>query len=127
MMTDASQLNEIVSTSAVQNMDLSQLALIDFSDPQQLKKLFGSFQTQLHQLAKDKATLENKTQLIETMLMKENPDQMVLQEENTALKERVASLENIVIQLTNKTTTDTGVLKADVEQIWLISAAVGRG
>eukprot|EP01050_Picozoa_sp_SAG11_P003025 SAG11_NODE_162_length_13962_cov_19.035562_14_plen_1172_part_01 len=117
MMTDASQRTETVSTSAVQNMDLSQLALIDFSDPQQLKKLFGSFQMQLHQLAKDKATLGNKTQLIETLLMKENPDQMMLQEENTALKKRVASLESIVIQLSNKTTTDVQLLKVDVENI----------
>eukprot|EP01052_Picozoa_sp_SAG31_P022664 SAG31_NODE_1814_length_7210_cov_12.878920_3_plen_1696_part_00 len=117
MMTDASQRNEIVSTSAVQNVDLSQLTLIDFSDPQQLKKLFGSFQKQLHQLAKDKETLENKTQLIETMLMKENPDQMVLQEENTALKKRVASLERIVVQLSNKTTTESQLLKAKLENI----------
>ena len=33
MMTDASPLNEIVSTSALQNVDLSQLTLIDFFGP----------------------------------------------------------------------------------------------
>ena len=42
---------------------------------------------------------------------------MVLQEENTALKKRVVSLERIVVQLSNKTTTESQLLKADVENI----------
>eukprot|EP01050_Picozoa_sp_SAG11_P028759 SAG11_NODE_7816_length_1092_cov_2.361531_1_plen_359_part_01 len=66
----------------------------------------------------------NKTQLIEKTLMKQNQYKIVLQEENRALrleldrqKKRVTSLESTVAQLSNKTTTDTRFLKADVENI----------
>eukprot|EP01051_Picozoa_sp_SAG22_P003865 SAG22_NODE_195_length_15606_cov_21.340878_8_plen_1509_part_00 len=115
-----------LATTTNQQIVMNQLAAsTDFSDPHQLKELFGVFQTQLiqltkdkqvfeHRLTKDKETLEhqlanvkeaweNKTQLIET--------------ENTALKKRVATLESIVIQLTNKTTADTWLLKDDVKKM----------
>eukprot|EP01052_Picozoa_sp_SAG31_P005162 SAG31_NODE_223_length_19859_cov_14.949899_9_plen_1578_part_00 len=126
--------------STAHHIEMSHLAsTTDFSDPRQLKELFGAvvsgFQTQLYQLTKDKEALEhqltkdkevwmNKTQLIEKTLMKQNQYMIVLQEENRALrleldrqKKRVTSLESTVAQLSNKTTTDTRFLKAEVENI----------
>eukprot|EP01050_Picozoa_sp_SAG11_P021883 SAG11_NODE_3992_length_2119_cov_2.370297_2_plen_613_part_01 len=132
-----------VGMSRVQNkhIDTSQLANgTDFSNPQQLRQLFqamvtkldmvekenvelrsessnmqsqiddlqkdtltSDMQSQIDELQYDKSILENKTQLIEM--------------ENAALKKRVTSLESIVVQLADKTATDTEVVNADLESI----------
>eukprot|EP01050_Picozoa_sp_SAG11_P009506 SAG11_NODE_898_length_6638_cov_129.528062_2_plen_1631_part_00 len=115
-----------LAATKIQEIDSNKLTLgTDFSDPRQLKELFGVFQTQLLQLTKDKQTFEQRLtkdkealehQLTNVKEAWENKTQLI-ETENTALKKRVTSLESTVARLSNKTTTDTGVLKADVEQI----------
>eukprot|EP01051_Picozoa_sp_SAG22_P003500 SAG22_NODE_172_length_16609_cov_14.370806_2_plen_2010_part_00 len=72
-------------------------------DDLQKDTLTSDMQSQIDELQYDKSILENKTQLIEM--------------ENTALKKRVTSLESIVVQLADKTATDTEVVNADLESI----------
>eukprot|EP01052_Picozoa_sp_SAG31_P014583 SAG31_NODE_911_length_11071_cov_16.862195_7_plen_907_part_00 len=97
----AAATRSVQPTTTNQSVDNNEAAR--FSDPRQLKELFGALQTQLHQLTKKQEALQNKTDSIET--------------ENAVLKKRVVSLESIVIQLSNKTTTESQRLKVDVENI----------
>lgn len=105
IMTDASQRNEIGSTSAVQNVDLSQLTLIDFSDPQQLKKLFGSFQTQLHALQNRTHVLEAENKAVRAELRQVKKDKRALQNKTRTLESQNTALQRRVPVLENSTTT----------------------
>eukprot|EP01052_Picozoa_sp_SAG31_P005481 SAG31_NODE_241_length_19364_cov_17.168544_14_plen_846_part_01 len=93
-------------------IDMSQLAAldIDLGLKQFLGEMVAGFQVQVHQLKKGDEALE-------TMLMKESQEKIVLREENRALKTRVAHLESVVVQLTNESATQSRHLTTEVENI----------
>eukprot|EP01052_Picozoa_sp_SAG31_P006784 SAG31_NODE_316_length_17841_cov_33.716154_4_plen_1183_part_00 len=113
--------------------DMNQLQALNL-DPG-LKEFIGAlvmgFQSQLGELKRENAAVgaelarvKNKTEILETKLEQVTKDKSVLENnthlirsENTALKTRVASLEIIAVQLSNKTATNSQLLKAAVENI----------
>eukprot|EP01051_Picozoa_sp_SAG22_P001635 SAG22_NODE_66_length_22936_cov_626.714279_20_plen_1767_part_00 len=87
---------EASAAAAVGMTDTSQpnqLALTDFSDPQQLQTLFGAMMTELnevrhelHAVKNENIALQNRTQVVETMLEKVTKDEAVLENKTQVLK-----------------------------------------
>eukprot|EP01050_Picozoa_sp_SAG11_P004944 SAG11_NODE_330_length_10677_cov_8.535117_5_plen_716_part_00 len=104
------------------NIDLSQLAQLDI-DPV-LLQFIGNVVAELKEVKNDNMALQNRTQVVETKNLALQNRTQVLEVENKAIcaeldheKKRVASLESALIQLANKTTADTWLLKDDVQNM----------